>query len=394
MKEMTLLYSNENCLIEGNLYNKIKEIKPRISQSIPYENIMFLDCYGNILKDDDSFNYKSFYLYVDYKINVTIRYNGICKKTFNDIKINNSFEFIEDKIENDYDLKINKSNQMIFYKGNEIKSSFDLIKTIEKKDIEMDLYIGPKDGLLIDIKKKSGEVYKYSFTSDTKIKYIKLYNLIGLPLDSYNFFFNGKILDKEKTLKDNNIVDKSTLDFKFNSKMGNIIIIRRTWLKNQGYYSNWYKFSHNAPVNKLFPLEVDFSEKIVIIKEKFSEKDICLPIKNQKLVYNNIELEDNKSLKEYNINNEEIIDIMYKSDKKFQIIIKTLFNKIIKINADFFDTIKDIKDTIYKNEGVPQSEQMLMFGGRQLEDERTLADYGIGAESTLCLVLRLKGHTD
>ena len=283
---------------------------------------------------------------------------------------------------------------MIFYKGNEIKSSFDLIKTIEKKDIEMDLYIGPKDGLLIDIKKKSGEVYKYSFTSDTKIKYIKLYNLIGLPLDSYNFFFNGKILDKEKTLKDNNIVDKSTLDFKFNSKMGNIIIIRRTWLKNQGYYSNWYKFSHNAPVNKLFPLEVDFSEKIVIIKEKFSEKDICLPIKNQKLVYNNIELEDNKSLKEYNINNEEIIDIMYKSDKKFQIIIKTLFNKIIKINADFFDTIKDIKDTIYKNEGVPQSEQMLMFGGRQLEDERTLADYGIGAESTLCLVLRLKGHTD
>ena len=88
MKEMTLLYSNENCLIEGNLYNKIKEIKPRISQSIPYENIMFLDCYGNILKDDDSFNYKSFYLYVDYKINVTIRYNGICKKTFNDIKIN------------------------------------------------------------------------------------------------------------------------------------------------------------------------------------------------------------------------------------------------------------------------------------------------------------------
>ena len=175
---MTLLHSNEKCLIEGNLNNALKEIKPRISQNIPPEKIIFLDCYGNILKEDDPFNYKAFYLDIDYKINVTIRYHGNCKITFNDLKINSSFEYLEDKIENDYYINIHKSNQRFFYRGNEIKSSFDLIKTIEKNNIEMDLYIGPKDGLLIDIKKKSGEVYKYSFQSDTKVKKIKLYNLI------------------------------------------------------------------------------------------------------------------------------------------------------------------------------------------------------------------------
>lgn len=96
----------------------------------------------------------------------------------------------------------------------------------------------------------------------------------------------------------------------------------------------------------------------------------------------------------YNINNEEIIDIMYKSDNKFQIRVSTLNGKIIPINADFFDTIKDIKDELYKKEGIPQSVQIFIFAGQKLEDEHTLADYGINAESMIHLVLRLRGHAD
>ena len=201
-------------------------------------------------------------------------------------------------------------------------------------------------------------------------------------------------MDKEKTLKENNIENKSTLYFALNSKTGNAIIIRRTWLAEQGYYSNWYKLSHNVPFKRLFPLEVDFSETIFNIKKKFSEKDLKLAIKNQKLVYNNIELEDNKSLKEYNINNEEIFDILYKSDNKFQIRVSTLTGKMIPINADFFDTIKDIKDELYKKEGILQSVKIFIFAGKKLEDEHTLADYGINAESVIHLVLRLRGHAD
>ena len=382
-KEIILLYTNEKGIIEDNNWSKIKEI-------IPSKDIKVFDRYGNILEEEGKLSSNSIFLSIDYKINITIIYKGICKITLNDINITNSFEYITNEIT--IRLNINKSKQRIVYKGNEIKSVFDLLKIIEKKDIEFDLYIGPKDGLLIDIRKKSGEIYKYSLNSNTKIKDIKLPNLEEIPIDSYNIYYKEKILDKEKTLKDNNIENKSILDFVFNSKKGNVIIIRR-WLDHPKNGNNLLQLSHKLPNPKLIPLEVDFSETIHSIKNKNSEKDIYLPIFNQKMVYNGIELEDNKSLKEYNINNEEIIDVIYKSNIKLPINIKTLTGKIIPLlNVDWFDTIYDIKSMIHEKQGIPNDKQRLVYAGRQLEDELTLADYNIKKESTIHLVLSLRGN--
>eukprot|EP00833_Pecoramyces_ruminatium_P001383 jgi/Orpsp1_1/1175415/evm.model.c7180000053745.1 len=390
IKILVKTHKNEDLTFEIEFTEPIIKLKKLIQEKTGISIEQQILIYNSQELDDNSSTLKSYDVKNGSTINLIYIYNV-------SIKVSNG-KIIPLKIKSSDTVK--KLKLMIKEKENIVEEEQTLIfgnkkmennSSISDYNIEnfstINLTLPFLISIIIFLSKATIKLKVSSFETIMNIK-SKVREAEGIPENHQRLIFGGKQLEDDKKIKEVEGVLESQQKLIFNDK---------ELEDNKTAFD--YKIFENSSLQmvlKLIPItvitktgkniQIDIfsSDTIMGIKSKIKEKEDIT--ENQfNLMYDNKQLEDDKKVSDYNINENSIIYFLFKS---FPITIKTLIGKSIPIDICSSDTIMDIKSKIKEAEGIPENNQILIFFGKKLEDDKKVSDYNITENSTLHLVLR------
>ncbi|KAF9605709.1 hypothetical protein IFM89_018052 [Coptis chinensis] len=159
---------------------------------------------------------------------------------------------------------------------------------------------------------------------------------------------------------------------------------------------------HMSSQYKIFVRDYNYQEKPVIISSLTTAKDLKAVLEtkfglpsNLQVLFDNknqLQLDDSHTLSEYEVLEDFGVWML---GPLVKLIIKMPQVKaMLPLNVYNFKTIRDVKEAIGQSMGIPVEKQIVMHKGQPLSDGLTLKDYGIGMNTTLYALFRMKCATE
>lgn len=284
-----------------------------------------------------------------------------------DVDFTDSIEYIKEKIQFFKGLFLYQ--QRLTYAGILLEDGYTLEDYLIPKDAILELALFQKKGNLIFIKTSKEKYVPFEVQPTEKVSTFKsdVQKKLDIPSDLLNLFYNGQLLEDEKTIQDYSISDESVLKMSLQMPVNMFICVK-------------------ALKGEKIIIDVQPIEKIESVREKI-QKILKIPVDQQMLVFDGKQLENGHTLYDYSIINESIILMIPIVKRFFDVFIWTPNGKEIRINVEPTTKVKDVKLKIQEKEKFDIEKQRLFLDNKPLENENSLEFYSIKNDIHLGFIL-------